>query len=67
LLDEAGSYGYLVKKQLNPESVKRAFETGKVIIRLHVDEQTSDRGGLSVYGAKSGRYPMDLTLIIRTK
>ena len=67
LLDEAGSYGYMVQKQLNVESVKRAIEMGKVTIRLHVDEQTSNRGGLSVYGANSGRYPMDLTLVIRSK
>ncbi|MEN8117406.1 MAG: sugar-binding domain-containing protein [Bacteroidota bacterium] len=67
LLDEAGSYGYLVKASLDETSKKSAFESGKVTVRLHVDEQTTNRGGLSVYGANSGRYPMDLTLIITTK
>jgi len=67
LLDEAGSYGYLVKVELDENSKKSALETGKVTIRLHVDESTNNRGGLSVYGAKSGKYPMDLTILISSK
>jgi predicted transcriptional regulator len=43
------------------------LETGKVIIRLLVDESTSNRGGLSVYGKDSGKYPMDLTIVITKK
>jgi hypothetical protein len=67
LLDEAGSYGYLVKVELDENSKKTALETGKVIIRLLVDESTSNRGGLSVYGKDSGKYPMDLTIVITKK
>jgi len=67
LLDEAGSYGYQVKVELDENAVKSAIETGKVTIRLHVDESTNNRGGLSVYGKESGKYPMDLTIIISTK
>lgn len=67
LLDEAGSYGFVVKAELDKNAVKSALETGKVVIRLHVDESTSNRGGLSVYGKESGKYPMDLTIIISTK
>jgi hypothetical protein len=66
-LDEAGSYGFLVKAKLDAISEKSAFETGKIIIRLLVDETSSSRGGLSVYGKESGRYPMDLTVVIRKK
>lgn len=65
LLDEAGSYGYLVKVELDENVKKSVLEAGKIIIQLHVDESTSDRGGLSVYGAKSGKYPMDLSIVIR--
>jgi len=65
LLDEAGSYGYLVKVALDETAIKSAFETGKVVIRLYVDEATENRGGLSVYGKNSGMYPMDLTLLIK--
>lgn len=64
LLDEAGSYGYLVQAKLDEATKNQALEEGKVTIRLYVDEQTSDRGGLSIYGAESGMYPMDLTLVI---
>jgi hypothetical protein len=67
LLDEAGSYGYLVKAELDENAKKSAIETGKIIIRLLVDESTSNRGGLSVYGKESGKYPMDLIIIISKK
>ena len=65
LLDEAGSYGYLVKATFDETAKRSALETGKVVIRLNVDESTEDRGGLSVYGKNSGMYPMDLTLLIK--
>ena len=67
LLDEAGSYGYLVKAELDNTSKKAALETGKATIRLYVDESTENRGGLSIYGKESGMFPMDLTIIIQTK
>lgn len=67
LLDEAGSYGYLVVTKLDQISKQSALKTGKVTIRLLVDETTPNRGGLSVYGKNSGRYPMDLTLRIIKK
>jgi len=67
LLDEAGSYGYLVKADLDELTLKEALKAGKVSIRLLVSESSDNRGGLSVYGAKSGKYPMDLSLIIGMK
>lgn len=66
LLDEAGSYGYLSVAELDEPAIKKAFEAGEIIIQLHVDEQTSNRGGLSVYGADSGRYPMNPSIVIKT-
>ena len=67
LLDEAGSYGYLVKTELDEISKKSAIETGKVTIRLYIDESTNNRGGLSIYGKNSGMYPMDLTIVVQLK
>ena len=67
LLDEAGSYGYLVKAVFDRISEKTTLETGKVSIRLLVDEATTDRGGLSVYGQNSGRYPLNPSIIIHLK
>jgi hypothetical protein len=65
LLDEAGSYGYLIKVELDENLKKSVINARKISIQLHVDESTNDRGGLSVYGAKSGKYPMDLSIVIR--
>jgi predicted transcriptional regulator len=67
LLDEAGSYGFLVKAIFDESAKNNAVENGEVILRLYVDEITENRGGLSVYGKNSGRYPMDLTLLITKK
>lgn len=67
MLEEAGSYGYVVTASLDEVAKKSAFETGKIVIRLFVDEAGSNRGGLSVYGAESGKYPMDPSLIFKLK
>lgn len=67
LLNEAGSYGYLVSASLDDLAIQDALKSGKVSIRLLVNESSNNRGGLSVYGAKSGKYPMDLTIIFGMK
>jgi hypothetical protein len=64
LLDEAGSYGYLVTATLNKGQIKKAVEEGKIVIRLQVDEYGSNNGGLSVYGKESGRFPLDPSIVI---
>jgi len=65
LLDEAGSYGYLVKVPLNRNDMRKAAETGKLLIRIQVDEVGSSKGGLSVYGKESGRFMLDPSIIIK--
>ena len=65
LLDEAGSYGYLVKVPLSRKDIKKAMQTGKIVIRLQVDKVGSAEGGLSVYGKESGRFPLDPSVIIK--
>jgi hypothetical protein len=65
LLDEAGSYGYLVKADLSRSAIRKASESGKIVIRLQVDESDSANGGLSVYGKESGRFPLDPSIIIK--
>ncbi|MDR3260530.1 MAG: glycoside hydrolase family 2, partial [Tannerella sp.] len=58
LLNEAGSYGYLVKT-LVPVA---ALTQGQAIrIRLEVPEGVN--GGLAIYGKAFGRYPLDPTLV----
>jgi len=59
-LEEAGSYGYLVKVPINMELLKKALENdGKLVIRL----ETKGEGGIAVYGRKFGRYPVNPSLI----
>lgn len=65
LLDEAGSYGYPVIVSFDETAKNMALETGKITIRLHVDESTVNRGGLTVYGKNSGRFPLNPSLIIK--
>ena len=67
MLEEAGSYGYIFTASLDEVAKKSAFETGKIVIRLFVDEAGSNRGGLSVYGAESGKYPMDPSIVFKLK
>lgn len=61
MLDEAGSYGYLITVGLPANQVKDAVKNGVVTIRL-----ASEKGGLSVYGAESGRYPLNPQIEFRT-
>ena len=55
-LQDAGSYGYLVKVEI-PEAVIVASD-GKVTVRLE-----SAGRGLAVYGCEVGRYPLDPTVL----
>jgi predicted transcriptional regulator len=67
LLDEAGSYGYLVTAELTKREFDKSVKEGKILIRLQVDEYGSNNGGLSVYGKESGRFSLDPSLIIKMK
>jgi len=64
-LHEAGSYGYLVDVTIDSTALETASSTGKFVIRLEVDDRIP--GGLAVYGANSGRYPLDPTLLFIMK
>ncbi len=59
-----GSYGYLVKLELKPDDalVQALDQSGKLRLRIE-----SLEGGLSVYGEKMGRYPIDPTVTIVTR
>jgi hypothetical protein len=61
-LREAGSYGYLVEAAIPPDALRRAVETGELVVRLSVAEALP--GGLAVYGRSFGRYPLDPTVVL---
>ena len=64
-LHEAGSYGYRLSIPIPTEALKKAAESGELIIRLDVDDSLP--GGLAIYGADFGRYPLDPTVVLVLK
>ena len=60
-LREAGSYGYLLQISIPREALERAAAAGALQLRLEVDEALP--GGLAIYGAHFGRYPVDPTVV----
>jgi hypothetical protein len=62
-LNEAGSYGYLVKIPLNKSQIRFLSKTGTLKVKL----ETQGDGGIAVYGKDFGRYPFDPSLILNTK
>jgi hypothetical protein len=64
-LYEAGSYGQLLRVPLPVEAVAAAARTGSIVVRLEVDDALP--GGLAIYGARFGRYPVDPSVLILLK
>ena len=60
-LREAGSYGYLVNVALPRSAMETAAASGRIELRLVVPDSLP--GGLAIYGARFGRYPLDPTLV----
>ncbi len=60
-LHEAGSYGQLLRVAIPPEAIAESAATGEVIVRLEVSDALP--GGLAIYGARFGRYPLDPTVL----
>ncbi len=66
-LSEAGSFGQLVRVAFGPDAVKAAAAAKKIVVRLEVKTADDRSGGLSVYGEKFGRYPLDPTVVVKGK
>jgi predicted transcriptional regulator len=62
-LREAGSYGFLTKIPVSKKQLKSAVESGKLVVRI----QTVGTGGIAVYGKSFGRYPLDPSLVMKTR
>ncbi len=65
---EHGSYGYLIEVNTPlSDEVKSALANGDpLVVRLAVPDDAKDAGGLCVFGASTGQYPFDPTLVIKT-
>jgi aldose 1-epimerase len=60
-LYEAGSYGELLHVPIPAAALREGARTGTIIVRLEVD--TALPGGLAIYGARFGRYPVDPSVL----
>ena len=60
-LREAGSYGYLVNVALPQSAIEAAAASGRIDLRLEVSDALP--GGLAIYGAQFGRYPLDPAIV----
>ncbi len=65
VLDEAGSYGYLVSAAVPEAAWRAAAKSGELVIRFEVPGALP--GGLAVYGEGAGRYPLDPSLVFTLK
>ncbi|MEO7041928.1 MAG: sugar-binding domain-containing protein [Gemmatimonadaceae bacterium] len=61
-LREAGSYGQLLQVPIPASAVASAERTGEMVVRLEVGDAMP--GGLAIYGAHFGRYPVDPSVLI---
>jgi len=60
-LYEAGSYGELLRVPISAAALREGARTGALIVRLEVDAALP--GGLAIYGARFGRYPVDPSVV----
>lgn len=64
-LYEAGSYGQLLRVPVPAAAIARGEQTGEIVVRLEVSDALP--GGLAIYGARFGRYPVDPTVLFVLK
>jgi galactose mutarotase-like enzyme len=60
-LNEAGSYGQLLRVPIPATALQEGANRRELILRLDVEDSTP--GGLAIYGARFGRYPVDPTVM----
>ncbi len=66
---ERGSYGELVEAQVpaTADLLAKLAAGRPLTIRLAVPESAAHAGGLCVFGAETGRYPFDPTVVLHTR
>ena len=60
-LYEAGSYGELLRVPISAAAIREGARSGAMVVRLEVDDALP--GGLAIYGARFGRYPVDPSVV----
>ncbi len=64
-LYEAGSYGQLLRVPMPDDALRDGAQRGELVVRLEVDDSLP--GGLAIYGAHFGRYPVDPTVLFELR
>jgi hypothetical protein len=67
---DLGSYGFLTDVVVGPEqldAVLAASSEGSFTAQFQIKEDAEKRGGLSLYGARMGAYPVDVLLFVETE
>jgi hypothetical protein len=62
-----GKYGFLTKIKVDDErlnSLRNSLSGNKLIVGYQVDPEAENSGGLTIYGARVGRYPLGPYIII---
>lgn len=60
-LREAGSYGYLVKVPISKSELNKSKKQGFITLKI----QTDGEGGLAIYGEDFGRYPVNVSVVVK--
>ena len=60
-LNEAGSYGYILKVPIPINELENSINKGKMKIML----RTIGEGGIAIFGKTFGRYPVNPTLVLQ--
>ena len=60
-LREAGSYGYLIKIPISKTDITKAIKQGYLTVKMQSDSE----GGLAIYGEDFGRYPVNVSVVIK--
>ena len=66
---EPCSYGFLTRFEIDAAAAQRMLaesKDGRLLIRFEVP-RTGQAGGLNLYGARMGAYPLDPTLLVRAR
>lgn len=59
-----GRYGELIQASIDGERARDAVAAGLVEVAIRSESAAEDRGGVTVYSSRAGRYPCDVTLVI---
>ena len=61
-----GRYGEIVRVVLRGAAARKAARSGRISVRIEHRQVAKYCGGVTIYGARSGRYPCPVTLLLES-